>query len=94
LLKYFTSTLLQVEFAGGPFCWVTRTFSATAGGGAFCEGQRIHVSDTGSVSISELLQIIGRKEFALKRLPNVQCIEVAVPRQPDKARNKHRKKWA
>lgn len=83
LKDLLTYTSLQVEFAGGPFCWVTRTFSATAGGGAFCEGQRIHVSDTDSVSISELLQIIGRKDLTLKRLPNVRCIDVAVPRQPD-----------
>ncbi|GAQ90760.1 Inositol monophosphatase [Klebsormidium nitens] len=48
-----------VEFAGGPFCWVTRTFSATAGGGAFCEGQRIHVSDTESVQRSLLVTGFG-----------------------------------
>ncbi|GMN60242.1 hypothetical protein TIFTF001_029335 [Ficus carica] len=35
-----------VEFVGGPMCWSTRTFSATAGGGAFCNGQKIHASQT------------------------------------------------
>ncbi|XP_060674071.1 phosphatase IMPL1, chloroplastic isoform X7 [Ziziphus jujuba] len=35
-----------VEFVGGPMCWNTRTFSATAGGGAFCNGQKVHVSQT------------------------------------------------
>lgn len=38
-----------VEFAGGPLCWVTRTFSACAGGGAFCNGQQIHVSSTNEI---------------------------------------------
>ncbi|CAL5346540.1 unnamed protein product [Camellia sinensis] len=35
-----------VEFVGGPMCWNTRTFSAAAGGGAFCNGQKIQVSHT------------------------------------------------
>ncbi|XP_074337954.1 phosphatase IMPL1, chloroplastic isoform X3 [Apium graveolens] len=35
-----------VEFVGGPMCWNTRTFSAVAGGGAYCNGQTIHVSKT------------------------------------------------
>ncbi|XP_014494458.1 phosphatase IMPL1, chloroplastic [Vigna radiata var. radiata] len=38
-----------VEFVGGPMCWNTRLFSATAGGGAFCNGQRIQVSATNQV---------------------------------------------
>ncbi|CAN1150952.1 Phosphatase IMPL1, chloroplastic [Linum perenne] len=39
-----------VEFVGGPMAWNTRMFSATAGGGAFCNGQRIHASQTDMVS--------------------------------------------
>ncbi|KVI03136.1 Inositol monophosphatase [Cynara cardunculus var. scolymus] len=35
-----------VEFVGGAMCWNTRIFSAVAGGGAFCNGQKIHVSQT------------------------------------------------
>ncbi|KAK4803328.1 hypothetical protein SAY86_001531 [Trapa natans] len=35
-----------VEFVGGPMCWNTRIFSATAGGGAFCNGEKIHASKT------------------------------------------------
>ncbi|KAI7983867.1 hypothetical protein LOK49_LG15G01923 [Camellia lanceoleosa] len=38
-----------VEFVGGPMCWNTRTFSAVAGGGAFCNGQKIQVSHTDKV---------------------------------------------
>ncbi|ONI11514.1 hypothetical protein PRUPE_4G110600 [Prunus persica] len=38
-----------VEFVGGPMCWNTRIFSASAGGGAFCNGQKIHVSQTDEI---------------------------------------------
>ncbi|GMP23921.1 hypothetical protein CsSME_00001359 [Camellia sinensis var. sinensis] len=38
--------VFKVEFVGGPMCWNTRTFSAAAGGGAFCNGQKIQVSHT------------------------------------------------
>ncbi|GAB2220311.1 hypothetical protein Droror1_Dr00007955 [Drosera rotundifolia] len=48
-----------VEFVGGPFCWATRTFTATAGGGAFCEGQRIHSSQTEQVERSLLVTGFG-----------------------------------
>ncbi|KAK7281603.1 hypothetical protein RIF29_09732 [Crotalaria pallida] len=48
-----------VEFVGGPFCWNTRTFSATAGGGAFCNGQRIQVSATNQVERSLLVTGFG-----------------------------------
>uniref|UniRef100_K3YZH5 Uncharacterized protein n=1 Tax=Setaria italica TaxID=4555 RepID=K3YZH5_SETIT len=40
----------DVEFCGGPFCWSTRTISASAGGGAYCNGQKIHVSQTDKVA--------------------------------------------
>ncbi|XP_028081347.1 phosphatase IMPL1, chloroplastic-like [Camellia sinensis] len=36
----------MVEFVGAPMCWNTHTFSATAGGGAFCNGQKIQMSHT------------------------------------------------
>ncbi|KAG0563191.1 hypothetical protein M758_8G009700 [Ceratodon purpureus] len=48
-----------VEFAGGPFAWVTRTFLASAGGGAFCNGQRIHVSSTDMIERSLLVTGFG-----------------------------------
>ncbi|XP_068657281.1 phosphatase IMPL1, chloroplastic [Aristolochia californica] len=48
-----------VEFVGGPMCWNTRTFSASAGGGAFCNGQRMHVSQTEQVERSLLVTGFG-----------------------------------
>lgn len=41
-----------VEFSGGPYCWVTRTFTASAGGGAYCNGNRISVSAADEVEKS------------------------------------------
>ncbi|CAI0378831.1 unnamed protein product [Linum tenue] len=49
----------MVEFVGGPMAWNTRTFSATAGGGAFCNGQRIHASQTDTVERSLLVTGFG-----------------------------------
>ncbi|RZC91099.1 hypothetical protein C5167_028935 [Papaver somniferum] len=40
----------RLNFVGGPMCWNTRTFSASAGGEAFCNGQTSHVSETDWVS--------------------------------------------
>ncbi|XP_030470841.2 phosphatase IMPL1, chloroplastic [Syzygium oleosum] len=48
-----------VEFVGGPMCWNTRTFSATAGGGAFCNGQKIYSSKTDLVEQSLLVTGFG-----------------------------------
>ncbi|CAL5060051.1 unnamed protein product [Urochloa decumbens] len=48
-----------VEFCGGPFCWSTRTVSASAGGGAYCNGQKIHVSKTDKVEQSLLVTGFG-----------------------------------
>ncbi|KNA14184.1 hypothetical protein SOVF_109920 [Spinacia oleracea] len=48
-----------VEFVGGAFCWNTRTFTAVAGGGAFCNGQRIQVSATDLVERSLLVTGFG-----------------------------------
>ncbi|XP_060674211.1 phosphatase IMPL1, chloroplastic-like isoform X2 [Ziziphus jujuba] len=48
-----------VEFVGGPMCWNTHTFSATAGGGAFCNGQKVHVSQTHQVEQSLLVTGFG-----------------------------------
>ncbi|PKI56832.1 hypothetical protein CRG98_022790 [Punica granatum] len=39
-----------VEFVGGHMCWNSRMFTATAGGGAFCNGEKIHVSKTDQVT--------------------------------------------
>ncbi|KAL6502216.1 Phosphatase impl1, chloroplastic [Orobanche hederae] len=35
-----------VEFVGGPKCWNTRTFTAAAGKGAFCNGDKLHVEQS------------------------------------------------
>ncbi|KAK4800804.1 hypothetical protein SAY86_021291 [Trapa natans] len=48
-----------VEFVGGPMCWNTRIFSATAGGGAFCNGEKICVSKTDKVERSLLVTGFG-----------------------------------
>lgn len=48
-----------VEFVGGPMCWNTRIFTATSGGGAFCNGQRIEVSATNQVERSLLVTGFG-----------------------------------
>ncbi|KAJ6805272.1 phosphatase IMPL1, chloroplastic [Iris pallida] len=48
-----------VEFVGGPMCWNTRTFSASSRGGAFCNGQKIHVSQTNQVERSLLVTGFG-----------------------------------
>ncbi|KAG8069880.1 hypothetical protein GUJ93_ZPchr0006g40657 [Zizania palustris] len=48
-----------VEFCGGPMCWSTRTISASSGGGAYCNGQKIHVSQTDKVEQSLLVTGFG-----------------------------------
>ncbi|XP_057970865.1 phosphatase IMPL1, chloroplastic isoform X2 [Malania oleifera] len=48
-----------VEFSGGHMCWNTRIFSATAGGGAFCNGEKVHVSQTDKVEQSLLVTGFG-----------------------------------
>jgi myo-inositol-1(or 4)-monophosphatase len=48
-----------VEFAGGPGTWVTRTYTATAGGGAFFNGQPISASSCSSVAQSLLVTGFG-----------------------------------
>eukprot|EP00258_Populus_trichocarpa_P017068 XP_006377017.2 phosphatase IMPL1, chloroplastic [Populus trichocarpa] len=48
-----------VEFVGGPMAWNTRTFTAIAGGGAFCNGQKIHASQTDRVEQSLLVTGFG-----------------------------------
>ncbi|KAG6753376.1 hypothetical protein POTOM_043443 [Populus tomentosa] len=48
-----------VEFVGGPMAWNTRTFTAIAGGGAFCNGQKIHASQTDRVEHSLLVTGFG-----------------------------------
>ncbi|KAG7962695.1 hypothetical protein I3843_09G077600 [Carya illinoinensis] len=53
------ATAAVVEFVGGPMCWNTRIFSATAGGGAFCNGQKIHVSENNRVEQSLLVTGFG-----------------------------------
>lgn len=53
-----------VEFAGGPFCWVNRVFTASAGGGAFCNGNPIRVSSTEKVERSLLVTGFGYEHDA------------------------------
>ncbi|ONK60969.1 uncharacterized protein A4U43_C08F24630 [Asparagus officinalis] len=48
-----------VEFVGGPMCWDTRTFSASSCGGAFCNGKKIHVSQTDQIERSLLVTGFG-----------------------------------
>ncbi|XP_011000209.1 PREDICTED: LOW QUALITY PROTEIN: phosphatase IMPL1, chloroplastic [Populus euphratica] len=48
-----------VEFVSDPMAWDTCTFSATAGGGAFCNGQKIHASPTAQVEQSLLMTGFG-----------------------------------
>ena len=44
-----------VEFAGGPGSWVARTYTATKGGGAFFNGQRLETSATSAINQSLLV---------------------------------------
>lgn len=44
-----------VEFAGGVGSWVTRTYTATKGGGAFLNGKPINVSSTEALQRSLLV---------------------------------------
>lgn len=44
-----------VEFAGGPHAWVTRTYSASKGEGAFCNGKALKVTTCTDVSQSLLV---------------------------------------
>ncbi|KAH7569556.1 hypothetical protein JRO89_XS06G0185300 [Xanthoceras sorbifolium] len=59
LFKGNPAAAAVVEFVGGPMCWNTRIFSATAGGGAFCNGQQIHASQTDQVERSLLVTGFG-----------------------------------
>ncbi|XP_078166810.1 myo-inositol monophosphatase like 1 [Carex rostrata] len=48
-----------VEFAGGPMCWDSRTFTASTGGGTYCNGQKVHVSQTDQIERSLLVTGFG-----------------------------------
>lgn len=48
-----------VEFAGGPTAWVTRTYTASQGGGAQCNGQKLKVTNTTDVTQSLLVTGFG-----------------------------------
>lgn len=48
-----------VEFSGGPGSWVTRTYTASKGGGAFLNGVAIKVSDTSDLQRSLLVTGFG-----------------------------------
>ena len=44
-----------IEFAGGPTAWVTRTYTASQGGGAQCNGKDLKVTNTAEVTQSLLV---------------------------------------
>lgn len=44
-----------VEFAGGPLAWVTRTYTASKGAGAQCNGKDLQVTATTDVTQSLLV---------------------------------------
>lgn len=48
-----------VEFVGGPKCWNTRIFTTASGEGAFCNGEKIHASQTDKVEQSLLVTGFG-----------------------------------
>jgi myo-inositol-1(or 4)-monophosphatase len=48
-----------VEFSGGPGSWVARTYTATKGGGAFFNGQRLSASKTAAINQSLLVTGFG-----------------------------------
>ncbi|DBA95315.1 TPA: Phosphatase impl1, chloroplastic [Trebouxia sp. C0006] len=48
-----------VEFAGGPTAWVTRTYSASQGAGAQCNGKELKVTNTTDVTQSLLVTGFG-----------------------------------
>ncbi|KAL3616737.1 Phosphatase impl1, chloroplastic [Castilleja foliolosa] len=59
LFKGKPAAATVVEFVGGPKCWNTRTFTAAAGKGAFCNGEKIHASQTDKVEQSLLVTGFG-----------------------------------
>nr|UAD82038.1 myo-inositol-phosphate phosphatase 1 [Trebouxia lynnae] len=48
-----------IEFAGGPTAWVTRTFTASQGAGAHCNGKELRVTQTSDVTQSLLVTGFG-----------------------------------
>ncbi|XP_073130677.1 phosphatase IMPL1, chloroplastic isoform X2 [Henckelia pumila] len=59
LFKGKPAAATVVEFVGGPKCWNTRTFSAAAGKGAFCNGDKIYASQTDKVEQALLVTGFG-----------------------------------
>lgn len=57
LLKGQPIAASVVEFGGGPFAWVDRTFTAARGKGAFCNGNPISVSSIDNVTRSLLVSL-------------------------------------
>ncbi|PPD86587.1 hypothetical protein GOBAR_DD16481 [Gossypium barbadense] len=57
--KEILPLLLWWNLLGEPMCWNTRTYTATAGGGAFCNGQKIQPSKTDKVEQSLLVTGFG-----------------------------------
>ena len=72
LLKGQPVAAAVVEFAGGPFAWVDRTFTAARGKGAFCNGKPISVSENGNITRSLLVEssyTLCRKSKSLPYFP-------------------------
>ena len=67
--------------SGGPGTWVTRTYSATRGGGAFLNGQRISVSKTEQLQRSLLVRPLASCPQALRAASlSVDLLDLLVQR--------------
>lgn len=55
----FPAAACVVEFHGGPGAWAERTYEASLGGGAFCDGRRVSVSPTAAVRDALLVTGFG-----------------------------------
>lgn len=62
-----------IEFAGGPGSWVTRTYSAAKGQGAFLNGQPISVSRVKDVNLSLLVRGLPWSTFPPRILLVLGC---------------------
>lgn len=58
-----------VEFAGGPHAWVTRTYSAGQGHGAYINGERLKV--TGCTDVSQSLLVSTTNSMAGSEIASI-----------------------
>lgn len=59
LLRGQPKAAAVVEFAGGPHAWVTRTYTASEGQGAYCNGHKISVTDNDNITRALLVTGFG-----------------------------------